>query len=85
MIHQYKTLSSLRQPTVPPQYSPSVLTCVIKRSCPEVKPRIQTLTSTAGQTINVTHLIYIKLELDIQFLSPEAIIFKGTCQQYCLA
>lgn len=38
-----------------------------------------------GQTINVTHLIYVKLELDIQFLSPEAITFKGTCQQYSFA
>lgn len=85
MIHQYKALSFPRHPRVPLQYFPSVLTCAIKRSCPEVKPRIETLTSTTGQTINVTHLIYIKLELDIQFLSPEAITFKGTCQQYCLA
>lgn len=38
-----------------------------------------------GQTINVTYLIYVKLELDIQFLSPEAITSKGTCQQYSFA
>lgn len=58
---------------------------LIERPCPEVRPKIKTLASAIGQTITVTHLTDIKLERDGPFLSPEAIIFKGTRQQYCFA